>query len=326
MSQKIKTIYYFHPIYKYFTKTKNAQEGLWLPENSTDITPPTCKKGYIAVFHDELNGWVETLDNFVRTKCTNYELIYFSNTPNRIHLPVIFAQHIGEFNDRNFAPISNFFFQLKNFDNFVNPFLMSLTFKNRLNHLNNRIRQLYIKHHSLVTKFSQTRYMTMDEGIGFKIEKEEIIHEIKRIFDLLAITISIAHSGNPYFSAKDKLEIDSIAQLWSNRYPIKSIVKENLLIDKYQPLLQLVNNLHNGLKHDLLAEEFESSQLPREILIKVAKFRESRKNLENVDIYIVPFSALLYACNDYITDILMRKKIEDVAIRWGIIRWENKFM
>ena len=156
-----------HPIYKYFTRTGNAQEGLGLPENSTDITPPTCKKGYIAVFHEELNCWIETPDNFIKTKCTNYELVYFSNTQSRIHPPVIFAQHIGEFNDTNFAPISNFFFQLKTFDNFVNPFLMSLTFKNRLNHLNNRIKQLYIKHHALVTKFSQTRYMTMGEGIGF---------------------------------------------------------------------------------------------------------------------------------------------------------------
>lgn len=326
MSQKFKTIYFFHPVYKYLTKTKNIQEKSGLPENSTDITPPTCKKGYIAVFHEELNCWIETPDIFIKTKCANYELVYFSNTQSRIHPPVIFAQHIGEFNDTNFAPISNFFFQLKNFDNFVNPFLMSLTFKNRLNHLNNRIKQLYIKHHALITKFSQTRYMTMDEGIGFKIEKEEIIHEIKRIFDLLAITISIAFSENSYFLAKDKLEIDSIGQLWSSRYPIKPIVKDSLLIDKYQPLLQLVNNLHNGLKHDLLAEEFETSQLPREILIKVAKFRESRKNLENIDIYSVPFSALLYACNDYISDILKRKKIEDVAIRWGIIRWEDKFM
>lgn len=326
MSQKIKTIYYFHPIYKYFTRTGNAQEGLGLPKNSTDIPPPTCKKGNIAVFHKEMNCWIETPDNFDRTKCTYYELIYFSNNKSRIEPPVIYAQSIGELFDPNFAPIVNFFFQLKNSDNFVNHSLTSLTFKNRLNHLNNRIRQLYIKHQILVAKFTKVHYMTMDEGIGFKIEKEEIIHEIKRIFDLLAMTISIAHSGNSYFSAKDKLEIDSIGQLWNSHHPVKPIVKNTLLVDKYQPLLQLVNNLHNGLKHDLLAEEYETSQLPKEILIKVAKFRESRKNLKNIDIYIVPFSALLYACNDFISDILKRKKIEDVATRWGIIRWESKFM
>lgn len=57
-----------------------------------------------------------------------------------------------------------------------------------------------------------------------------------------------------------------------------------------------------------------------QLFMQVAKFRESRKNLENIDIYIVPLSALLYACNDYISDILKRKKIEDVAIRWGIIQ------
>ena len=166
--------------------------------------------------------------------------------------------------------------------------------------------------------------MTMDEGIAFKVEKEEIIHEIKRIFDLLVTTVSIAYSENSYFSAKDKLEIDSIGQLWSSCYTVKPTVKNSLLVDKYRPLLQLVNNLHNGLKHDLLAEEYEASKPPKETLIKVAKFRESRKNLENIDIYIAPFNALLYACNDYISDILKRKKIEDVAIRWGIIRWESE--
>ena len=68
----------------------------------------------------------------------------------------------------------------------------------------------------------------------------------------------------------------------------------------------------------------EGDEEAKETLIKVAKFRESRKNLENIDIYIAPFNALLYACNDYISDILKRKKIEDVAIRWGIIRWESE--
>ena len=326
MSQKTKTIYVFHPVYKYLTKIKNVQERSRLPENSTDKVPPTCKKGNIAVFNEELNCWVETLDNFVKTKCTYYELIYLSNNKNSIHSPVIFAQHIGEFNDANFALIANFFFQLKKIDNFVNHSLMSLTFKNRLNHLNDRIRQLYFKHQVLAIKSALTQYKTADEGIDFKIEKEEIIHEIKRIFDLLVITISIAYSENSYFLAKDKLAIDSIGQLWSNRQPIKATVTNTLLVDKYQPLLQLVNNLHNGLKHDLLAEEYEASQSHNEILIKVAKFRESRKNLENVDVYIVPFSALLYACNDYISDILKRKNAEDVAIRWGIVQWGSKFM
>ncbi len=326
MSHKLTTIYFFHPIYKYFTRTGKAQEGLGLPKNSTDIPPPSCKKGNIAVFHKEMNCWIETPDDFDRTKCTYYELIYLSNNKNFIHSPVIFAQHIGEFNDANFALIANFFFQLKKIDNFVNHSLMSLTFKNRLNHLNDRIRQLYFKHQVLAIKSALTQYKTADEGIDFKIEKEEIIHEIKRIFDLLAITISIAYSENSYFLAKDKLAIDSIGQLWSNRQPIKATVTNTLLVDKYQPLLQLVNNLHNGLKHDLLAEEYEASQSHNEILIKVAKFRESRKNLENVDVYIVPFSALLYACNDYISDILMRKNAEDVAIRWGIIRLGSKFI
>ena len=91
MSQKVKTIYLFHPVHKYLTRIKNIQEGSGLPKNSTDITPPICKKDSIAVFHEEQNCWIETPDNFDRTKRTCYELIYFSNKENCIKPPIIYA-------------------------------------------------------------------------------------------------------------------------------------------------------------------------------------------------------------------------------------------
>ena len=323
MSQKIKQIYFFHPIHKYFMRTGRAQEGLGLPENSTDLVPPKCPKGKVAIFHEDIKNWIVCNDVFDRTEGTCYELLYL-NKNFHSEVPVIYAKSIGEFLDPNFAAVMNFFSALECFNNFVNPFLVSLTFKNRINHLNKRIKQLYNMHRWLIIKFSILHRLTIDESISFKVEKEEIVHEIKRLFDLLAITISIAHSGNHYFSSRDKLELDSIGQLWSNRNPVKPEIKEALLLSKYEPLLKLVNNLHNGLKHDILAEEYDTSQIHREILIHVSKFKNARSNLKNIDVYNIPLTGLLMACNDYISDVLTQTKIEDVKVRWYILE-VNKF-
>ena len=75
MSQKIKQIYFFHPIHKYFMRTGRAQEGLGLPENSTDLVPPKCPKGKVAIFHEDIKNWIVCNDVFDRTEGTCYELL-----------------------------------------------------------------------------------------------------------------------------------------------------------------------------------------------------------------------------------------------------------
>ena len=208
---------------------------------------------------------------------------------------------------------------LKNFDNFVNPSLMSFSFKNRLNHLNERIKQLYQKRQIATLKATLTNSQNVEESIDFKVEKEEIIHEIKRIIDLLIMTTAIVHSGIPYFSAKDRIEIDCIGKLLSHRYSPNPIVKDALLVKKYKSLLQLINNLHNGLKHDLLAEEYVTDHRNNEVVINVAKFKDHKRTLKQIDVFSIPLNALLYACNDYISDVLLQKKTSEIYIRWAVL-------
>ena len=318
--RKVKTIYYYHPIHSYLIRTGNSQEGFELPKNSTDIPPPLSKNGEVPVFQKSNNSWILVPDNFDRTNCKYYEFIYLGSGEFFQKKPItIFAPSIGEFLDPNFSCILGFFMRLKNFDNFVNPYLMSLTFKNRLNHLNERIRQLYLKRQIVTIKANLTNWLNIEEGIDFKIEKEEIIHEIKRIFDLLIMTTAVVHSGIPYFSAKDRIEIDCIGKLLSQHYSPSPIIKDALLVEKYEALLKLINNLHNGLKHDFLSEEYVTNHRPKEILINVAKFKDHKTNLKQIDVFSIPLRALLYACNDYISDVLLQKKTSEIYIRWAVL-------
>ena len=318
--RKVKTIYFYHPIHSYLTRAGNSQEGFELPENSTDIPPPLNKNGEVPVFQKSKNSWVLVPDNFNRTNCKYYEFIYLGSREFFQKKPItIFAPSIGEFLDPNFSYIFSFFMRLKNFDNFVNPSLMSFSFKNRLNHLNERIKQLYQKRQIATLKATLTNSQNVEESIDFKVEKEEIIHEIKRIFDLLIMTTAVVHSGIPYFSAKDRIEIDCIGKLLSQHYPPSPIIKDALLVEKYEALLKLINNLHNGLKHDFLSEEYVTNHRPKEILINVAKFKDHKTNLKQIDVFSIPLRALLYACNDYISDVLLQKKTSEIYIRWAVL-------
>lgn len=318
--RKVKTIYFYHPIHRYLIRTGKAQEGFGLPKNSTDIPPPLSKNGEVPVFQKGNNSWILVPDNFDRTNCKYYEFIYLGSREFFQKKPItIFAPFIGEFLDPNFSHISSFFMRLKNFDNFVNPSLMSFSFKNRLNHLNERIKQLYQKRQIATLKATLTNSQNVEESIDFKVEKEEIIHEIKRIIDLLIMTTAVVHSGIPYFSAKDRIEIDCIGKLLSQHYSPSPIIKNALLVEKYEALLKLINNLHNGLKHDFLSEEYVTNHRPKEILINVAKFKDHKTNLKQIDVFSIPLRALLYACNDYISDVLLQKKTSEIYIRWAVL-------
>ena len=167
-------------------------------------------------------------------------------------------------------------------------------------------------------KATLTNSLNVEESIDFKVEKEEIIHEIKRIIDLLIMTTAIVHSGIPYFSAKDRIAIDCIGKLLGHHSP-NPIIKEALLVEKYESLLKLINNLHNGLKHDLLAEEYITDHRNNEVLINVAKFKDHKTNLEQMDVFSIPLRALLYACNDYISDVLLQKKTSEIYVRWAVL-------
>ena len=207
-------------------------------------------------------------------------------------------------------------------DNYVNPFLFTLSFKHRINHLNKRIQEFFIQYNRIFFKLQSKHPISMDESTACRVEMEEIIHEIKRLFDLIVMTIGIEHSGIEYYNSTHKVELQSIGQLWSKRYPVKKEIKEACLLKSYFPLLNLVNDLHNGLKHDILAEESNSSHFPLRPQIELAKIASREGKLETINVYHIDFEFLIHACNGFLCDVINGQKDVDAHTLIVICRTE----
>lgn len=318
----LKTAYRYHPKYFYFLSTQTVQEGpgIYLPNHCTEIAPPECKENEVAVFNEKDQKWTVQIDTFPRTKRILHWLRFLKpETPSRI----LFASRIGEFDDPNFGKLFNFFSKLSPMDNYVNPFLFTLSFKQRLNHLNNRIEEFFTQYNRILSKLQSNHAISMDECTAYRVEMEEIIHEIKRLFDLVVMTVGIEHSGIEYYDSTHQVKLQSISQLWSKKPPVvEEEIKEACLLDSYIPLLNLVNDLHNGLKHDILAEESNSSHFPLRPHIELAKIANQQGYLKVVNVYRIDFEFFIHACNGYLCDVINGQKDVNAHTLIGVFRAE----
>lgn len=319
----IRTTYRYHPKYFYFLSTCKVQEQdgeVALPSHCTLKPPPSCEAKKAAFFDEKVKEWTIRQDLPIRTRRFQYELLLYGYTkPTRF----LIAPYIGELSDPNFEKLSDFFSQLSPMDNYVNPLAFTMSFKHRVNHLNNRIQEFFTQYNKILTKLQSNHSITMDESTACRVEKEEIIHEIKRLFDLIAITIGIGHSSITYYNAKHRVELQGIGQLLHPKCTVKKEIKDAILFKSYSPLLKLINDLHNGLKHDVLAEEIDNSQFQKRPRIHVAKIANPRGDLTTINIYKLDFELLIYACNGFLCDIFDRKKDDEVSTCIYIHRTEQ---
>ncbi len=207
-------------------------------------------------------------------------------------------------------------------DNYVNPLRFTQSFKHRINHLNKRIEEFFTQYNRIFSKLQSNRPILMDEFTAYRVEMEEIIHEIKRLFDLVVMTVGIEHSGIEYYDSTHQVKLQSISQLWSKKPPIvEEEIKEACLLKSYFPLLNLVNDLHNGLKHDILAEGNNSHLLPRP-QIELAKIANQQGYLKVVNVYQIDFECFIHACNGYLCDVINGQKDIKAHTLIGISRAE----
>ena len=321
MGKGLKNIFYYHHEDFYYCRNGVAQIGLGLPDCSTDLCPPSCEDGYVPVFDVKAKKWKISLDEFDRSVCFFYDLIYLCHSSRLGSIPHIYALNIGTLEGESFRNIFNFFASLTPLYHYVNPFLIALSFKNRLNYLNSRIKQLFYIHANLFNQLQVYGVISTDDALAYRCEKEEIIHEIKRMLDLMLVAVSMKHSGIKCYRGSNNIQLDSIGQLWSSRIVVPDEIKESMLLPVYQDFLKIINELHNGIKHDILAEEQNLSSLPWEPVITVTKFVKPGRSLKELSSYSISMRSLLFICNDYFCNLLNGTDLHNIQVKnWGSLR------
>lgn len=183
-----------------------------------------------------------------------------------------------------------------------------MTFAQRLNHLNERIKELFRKQRQDDRFMKCFRFGKPGSDITNQVLKEEIIHEIKKLIDILAITVvtyehSVANNIDRYES-NHSIPLDNYTQLW--KYKFSDSVYEKLGVNQHMSLLRFINNLHNAYKHDLLAIRTENL-IASEPFVLTMKFKDSKTNLNEIQEFVCSFRDLIMACDEYISAVLNQK-------------------
>lgn len=203
MVDKLITVYEYsciNKIFKGLTKAQHTKDGIAFPPFTTDIKPPKVEKGMIAVFNEIENKWEIEKDEFKRIKINIYEFLVNCN----IHYKDCFIcknelVNISMANNSLLEGISNKirikdgkFVEIQHIiinDRYPYGIARDLYF------LNSKIALCY-KYFEEMKKFKENnefKFLT-DRMFDYRILKESIIHELKKIIDILIIILYSKHA------------------------------------------------------------------------------------------------------------------------------------
>ncbi len=133
-----------------------------------------------------------------------------------------------------------------NTGNFVNPALLAIQMIDNIRYLNSKIEYIY---QNKPTDVIQNIYEV-------NIEKENIIHSMKRIIDDLIMVLCIYHDYNNILK-DNKIKVASIGELKSAKGGEQLIhqIKSELNYSKFESIFNTINDLHNAYKHSCLLNE-----------------------------------------------------------------------
>ena len=128
---------------------------------------------------------------------------------------------------------------------FINPIRLGLEMQYSIIYLNKLIESVYIRHSKL--------HDIIDNITELNIEKENIIHVMKRIIDDIIMILCIKND-NEYYLKHNKIRILSIGDL--NKYPeLANKIKKDLKYEHFYIILNVINNLHNSYKHSCMLNQ-----------------------------------------------------------------------
>ena len=150
------------------------------------------------------------------------------------------------------SPVLTKLYSYKNVpQNILNPLTLGLEIFDTIVYLNKLINIVYMRH--------------ANKGIisnlcKINIEKENIIHIMKRIIDDIVIFLCIENDIE-YFKKHYKIRVNSFGDM-NKHTEISEKIKEELNYDKYCHILNAINCLHNAYKHSCLLNQSRQEYTP----------------------------------------------------------------
>lgn len=145
-----------------------------------------------------------------------------------------------------FSPIYIKMLNFQSVSSFINVFILAFQFYDSIRYLNNKIEYIY---RTKPTDVIQNIYEV-------NIEKENIIHSMKRIIDDLIMVLCIYYDYNNILK-DNKIKVASIGELKSAKGVEQLIpqIKSELNYSKFESVFNMINDLHNAYKHSCLLNE-----------------------------------------------------------------------
>ena len=332
-------VYEYDPVKLFFTGSRKAQyknNRVLKPENTTLIVPPVCPSDdFVQVFNLESQSWsiVKGADlDLKKLKITTCYADYdFSKSHPDKWIPYLYQiaqpENIG---DPSIGLIKKLLWALDKLDQLISAFSATLQFAQRINYINAQIHKLYSDYERFL---SLQRY-----GIGCQLNQHQyfyffqvdILHNIKKLMDTVIVALYLREvDGDSSFSMDFPLDCDGLAYILKNeKSEIRYKIRRQINFDCYKDLLSVINDLHNGFKHEILTEQIllQSFVQPCFYLNKTRfKKRNNKwvKDLQNITQYQIDLRKLVFACHDFLCFMLEGKERSKVNIKFEIVSKEG---
>ena len=182
----------------------------------------------------------------------------------------------------------------------INPLVLGLEIYDAIIYLNEKIELSYQIHKEcLKTKLISNLYYV-------NIEKENIIHIIKRIIDDLIILLCIHYNYEETLTTQ-QVKIASIGDLKNihNSELLKKIQTE-LNYDKYKIIFNVINDLHNSYKHSCLLQQ--SRSLVGADCVALQTYYSKKGNFENIKYLNHNLMHIIIAISDFLLEFFCNIK------------------
>ena len=305
---EIQKIYYFDPDNKN-ALTKYGYHcqlpGVDLPPNSTLIPPPSFKTGQIPTFNSKNQQWEIIQDFIPRTKFISLDATYEFNITHKpddppIILPIDHPDNVG---GKTVQAIYSHLLSLEKFDRYISPFSIALKTAFRINSINKNLLNLYSNHNNLYNSSPRQHCLSIDQIEFINTSVIDIIHNIKKLLDtfVIAAYFKIIDKSTIYQKQRRSSANGIEFLLARNTPPNQDKLRQLLNFDHFVDFLSVINNCHNAFKHDIMTEEliFHIESTPH---IFARKF--DRDNLKTLYEYNIELHKIIYACNDFLSDLL----------------------
>ncbi|CDE76669.1 unknown [Sutterella sp. CAG:521] len=308
---KLVPIYRYDPELFFFTKVSKAQivnGHLLKPEASTLVPPPlTNNINLIPVFNETENLWI--LKNPLDLKLKKIKITFcsadydYSKRFSDQSIPYIFEiKRPDNIGDPAVIQIHNLLRSLKKLECYLNSFSAGLFFAQRIAYLNAQIDDLYRKH----AAFKKASSCNFQQSQYFYFQEVNITHNIKKLIDTVIVALYLENHEAP----DHDFECDGLGYLLDMKDSVtKKKIKDKIDFVYYQDLFSVINNLHNGYKHEILTEQL-SNQFNLVPYLQLNKFQSTMKNkrrikdLRHITCYEIDLRKLIYACNDFLDYVI----------------------